>query len=153
MGVIEKIKLIMKGIKPVGQFVKQIKGAKLKWKTIPFWTALLLSGTSIVAVFQGFIPGSVAIIVTSVLTAGYNILRGLDKMDQTGIKPTLLSTEFWMGALAIISTSLLEIQHAGIDSKLLAGAITFIATAMSIAQQLGAVQPKGIPPALEPKGQ
>ena len=76
------------------------------------------------------------------MTAIYNIMRGMDKTDQVGIKPIFQTTEFWMGAAAIISNSLLEIKTAGVDSQTLTMAQTIIAVAMAAAQSLAANQPE-----------
>lgn len=144
MGLISKLKLLFKTAKPVGEFVNQIKGAKLKYKTIPFWVSVLGSGLALVGSLQGFIPATVGVIITGALTAGYNILRGLDKADQVGVKPTWKTTEFWIGALGILSTQVTEIQTAGVNNETLMGISAVIAVAMALAQNLGAQQPADV---------
>jgi len=143
MGMIAKLKLFFKSAKPVGQFVKQIKGAKKKWKTIPFWVTLLGSAGSVVASLNGIIPTEASVIITSLLAAGYNILRGLDKADQVGVKPAIRSSEFWIGAGAILSSSLQEIKGAGVESEALTIAMGLVAAAMAFGQNLGANEPTG----------
>ena len=142
MGLIEKIKLLFKAQKPVGEFITQVKGARLKYKTIPFWVTLLGTGISLVGAVQGVIPATTAVVVSSLLTAAYNILRGADKMNQEGVKPPFRSTEFWLGALGIVGASLTEIQTAGVQSNVLTSCLALIAGAMAAAQNLGAQQPK-----------
>jgi len=144
MGLISKLKLLIKTAKPVGQFINQVKGAKLKWKTIPFWGTLLGSAVSLVAALQGFIPVTVGIVITGVLTVLYNIIRGLDKADQEGVKPTWKSTEFWVGVLGIISTQIVNMQTQGINSEVLVTINSLIAAAMALAQNLGAQQPADV---------
>lgn len=144
MGFISKLKFLVKAAKPVGAFVDQIKGAKMKYKTIPFWTTILLSAASVVTALNGIIPASVAVIVTAGLTAGYNLLRGIDKMNQEGIKPTWKATEFWVGLGGILTAAIMEIQTAGVNSSVLTSALGVIATFMAVAQNLGAAQPKDV---------
>ena len=146
MSFIDKIKIIMKGAKPVGEFVHQVQGAKLKFKTIPFWTTLITTLLTIAAAFNGVISGTTAILITAPLNAAYQLLRGFDKMDQNGVKPVLQSTEFWIGALGILSAAFLQVQQAGINNTFITGAIGFIGGVMAIAQNLGAIQPTDIPP-------
>lgn len=144
MGLISKLKLLVKSARPVGRFISEIKGAKTKYKTIPFWVTITGSAISIVASLSGFIPATAGIVTTGLLTAAYNILRGLDKADQEGIKTTLKSTEFWVGAFGILSTQLMDMQTAGVNSQVLISINTFIATAMALAQNLGAQQPEDV---------
>lgn len=141
MSLIDKIKLLVKGAKPVGEFVNAVKGARKKYKTIPFWLTIIGSLTSIVAALNGLIPATAAIVATTILTAAYNILRGADKMDQVGVKPPLRSSEFWIGALGIISTAIVDLQTAGVSGQVLTIANLVIGAAMSVAQNLGAIQP------------
>lgn len=141
MGLIEKLKMLIKSAKPAGVFINQVKGARLKYKTIPFWTSLIGSLIALVASLQGFIPATTGILITTGLGAGYNILRGVDKVNQTGITPALRSTEFWIGSLAVISTSLIDLATAGITGPVLTTAQTVVAAAMAVAQNLGAQEP------------
>lgn len=144
MGLLAKLKLLIKTAKPVGKFINEVKGAKRKWKTIPFWVSVLGSGIALVGSLQGVIPVTVSVVITGVLTAGYNIVRGLDKADQEGVKPTLKSTEFWVGALGIISTQLVSVKAAGVDNDTLTIVAGIIAGAMAVAQNIGAQQPKDV---------
>lgn len=146
MTLIEKLKLIFKSAKPAGQFIGQIKGARFKWKTVPFWISVLGSAITLVASLQGFIPATVGVIIVSVLTAAYNIVRGLDKTNQTGVKPVFMSTEFWIGVAGILSTMLIDIQTAGVSSEVLRTVQSVLAAIMAIAQNVGANQPAVEPP-------
>lgn len=149
MGLLKKLKLLFKTAKPVGQFIKQVQGARKKYKTIPFWVAILGSSLALVGSLQGFIPATAAVVATAILTAGYNILRGLDKADQTGVKVAWKSTEFWVGAMGIISTQLMEIKTAGVDNEVLTGVTAIIGGAMAVAQNIGAQQPEDVAKALK----
>lgn len=141
MGFIAKLKLLFKASKPLGQFVNQVKGAKAKYKTIPFWITTVGSLLSVVGAVQGFIPPTAAVIINTVLASAYNILRGADKINQVGIKPPLQTTEFWVGLGNELSNGIVQMQTAGVDHKLLVSAQMFIAAAMAAAQSLGAHQP------------
>lgn len=144
MGVIDKLKLLFKTAKPVGQFINEVKGAKLKYKTIPFWVSVLGSLIAIVGALNGVIPATLAVVITGALTALYNIIRGLDKADQVGVKPTWKTTEFWVGALGIIAAQITEIQTAGVSSNVLTTVSAVVAAAMALAQNLGAQQPDDV---------
>jgi len=142
MGLIKKLKLLIKASKPVGEFVNQVKGAKLKYKTIPFWVSIIGSAIAVAGAFQGFIPATTAVIITSSLTALYNILRGADKIEQVGVKPVFRTTEFWMGTGTIISNMILDMQTAGVNDEVLVTAQVIIGSAMAAAQSLAANQPE-----------
>lgn len=68
MGFIAKLKLLIRTAKPVGKFINEVKGAKLKWKTIPFWVSVLGSGIALVGSLQGVIPVTVSVVITGVIT-------------------------------------------------------------------------------------
>lgn len=146
MGLFAKLKLLIKASKPVGQFVNQVKGARAKYKTIPFWLSIVGSLISIAAALQGVIPATTAVIITTSLTAIYNILRGADKINQVGVKPPLQTTEFWMGVGAILSTMFVDMKTAGVDNQVIGIANTVIGAAMAAAQSLAANQPTEVPP-------
>lgn len=145
MKIIETIKLLFKSAKPAGKFINQVKGARKLFKTIPFWVTTISSAIALVASLQGFIPATLGVIIISVLTAAYNILRGLDKTNQEGVKPVLLSTEFWIGAAGILSTMIIDMQNAGVSSQFLATVQTVLAGVMAAAQNIGANQPSPEP--------
>jgi len=149
MGVVSKLKFIFKAAKPVGKFVDQIKGAKLKYKTIPFWIAVVGDIAAIAGAIKGLIPATVSVLVIGGLTALYNFLRGLDKMNQEGIKPAVWSTEFWVGILGLASAAIVDLQTAGVSGPILTSILGFIGTAMTIAQNLGAQQPEDVKKAAE----
>jgi hypothetical protein len=144
MGLIDKLKLLVKTAKPAGQFVNAVKGAKMKWKTIPFWSALLGSAVSLVAALQGFIPMTYFVIATGILTSAYQIIRGLDKADQEGVKPTWKSSEFLLGALAVLSVNITAMQTQGINSPILVTFNTVLTSLMAIMQNVGAQQPEDV---------
>jgi hypothetical protein len=145
MGAIEKLKLLFKAWKPAGEFINEVKGARKKYKTIPFWVSILGSGVAIVGALQGVIPATAAVVATATLTGLYNIVRGLDKADQEGTKPALATTEFWIGVLGIVSAQIVDVQTAGVNNAALVTAQSVIAAAMAAAQSLAANQPKDQP--------
>lgn len=138
---IEKLKLLFKASKPVGEFVNQIKGARKKYKTIPFWITLSGSLISLIGALSGFIPATAAAIAIGVLNIFYNVLRGLDKGNQVGIKPPMRTTEFWLGIGALVSTQIVDWQTAGINNQTLITIQGFLGAAMAAAQSLAAHQP------------
>lgn len=144
MGLLSKLKLLIKTAKPVGQFVTQIKGAKLKWRTIPFWLSLLGGAGAIVASLEGFIPVTVAACIASGLTFGYGILRGLDKADQAGIKEPWKTTEFWLTAAALASNAILDMQTAGINNQVFIVLQSLLGSGGILSQYLSAQQPEDV---------
>jgi len=141
MGLIDKIKLLIKVQKPMGEIVNEIKGIKAGYKTLSFWVALLGSIMAAVAAFQGLIPSVVALITTTALTTIYNILRGLQNANMNGVEPVLKSTRFWVGVIGQLTNSLVALQTGGINPEWFATASTILAAAMAAAQSLGANQP------------
>src|SRR5258706_8374631 len=105
MNIFQKIKLLFALRKPVGKVVDAIKDVKSGWKTISFWIALIGTLLSFVGALQGIIPAATAVLITTGLTAVYNILRGLVKNESDGVRPTFQSTEFWIGVLGIVANS------------------------------------------------
>lgn len=146
MTFIDKIKLLFKSAKPVGEFVNQVKGARMKWKTIPFYVSIAGSLIGVIAALQGFIPATASVVITAVLTATYNILRGADKTDQVGVKPVLQTTEFWMGVGAILTNCIVTIQTAGVNPQWFTTALTIIGAAMAAGQNLAGNQPEAPKP-------
>ena len=144
MSIIEKIKLLFVARKPAADFLANVKDVKRGWKTIHFWVSLLGSGIALAASIKGFIPADVSLIVTAVLVASYNVMRGFDKTDESIPHPPLRSTEFLMGLLAQRSNAVLALQQGGVSSTHLAIAGTVLAGAMSIAQNLTSIN-SGLP--------
>ncbi len=127
MGFIEKLKLLLKVRQPVTDLINEVKSIKAGYKTIPFWITVI--GTVL------------SVIVATVLTAFYNILRGATKTDVTDVKPIFQTTEFWMGVFAELQNAILALQAGGINPKWLALSALVIGAAMSCGQNLASQSP------------
>lgn len=142
MSWIKKIKLFFMARKPAMKVVNQLKKIKRGYKTWEFWLSLLGALGSLAAAVAGYLDPEVATIVTAGIAGVYNIIRGLKKADEDGIRPSLRSTEFYIGILAILQNALMEMQGKGVDGEWLALALAIVAGSMSVAQNLGASQPE-----------
>lgn len=141
MNWLEKIKLLFAARQPLTELVGEIKTAKDGYKTVAFYVALLGTLGTLVAALNGVFPPLVAVEITTGLGVVYNIVRGLAKADQVGVKPVLQSTEFWIGALTAVSNGIVSLQTGGVNPAWLATAQTLIASVMAMSQNLGATQP------------
>ena len=138
---LSKLKLLIKIKEPMLALISQIKEAKRGYRTLAFWVSVLGTLISLVGALNGVIPPQIAIIVTTILTAIYNIIRGMNKSEETGVRPILKSTEFWQGAFGEISNSLVQMQTAGINPAWFHMATAVIGMSMAVAQNIGATQP------------
>jgi hypothetical protein len=141
MSLVDKIKLLFVAKKPVTEIVGELKQIKTGYKTVSFWVTLVGSLVSLGATVSGFLPATYALIITTVLTAGYNILRGIQNAGVDGNTPITQSTRFWMGLLGIVANALTSLQTGGVNPQWLLSANAFIAAIMSAAQNIGATQP------------
>lgn len=145
MKIIEKIKLLFKIRKPAGQLADQVKGIKRGWKKVSFWVSFLGTLLSVVAALSGVLTPYISLIINTTLTLFYNILRGLDKADEVGIRPIVQTTEFWQGAMGEASNAIVALHTGGIDPAWLHTAEMLIAMGMAAAQNLAAQQPEKLP--------
>lgn len=145
MSIIEKVKLLFKARKPTGELIEEIKTLKSGWKKVSFWLSVLSTLLSVAGALSGVIPPNVSVIINTVLTAFYNVLRGLDKSGEPGIRPPLQSTEFWQGILGEVSNAVVGLKAGGVDPQLLHTCEAIIAGLMAVAQNLGAHQPEPEP--------
>ena len=146
MGFIEKLKLLFKARQPATDLINEIKDIKAGWKTLPFWVTVLGTLIALVAAAQGVIPATASLVIITVLTAFYNILRGATKANTPGVKPVLQTTEFWLGVLSQISNAILALKGGGINPEWFTTAEAIIGAAMAAGQNLAAQQPN-VPPA------
>ena len=142
MSLIEKIKLLFKIKDPALKLIDGVKQFKSGYKTVTFWMTLLSGVLTLVGALKGFIPPEAALVVTVVLTAFYNFIRGFEKMDQNALRPMIRSTEFWAGVLGLVSTAIVNIQTGGVNPAWLVSMQSAIAAAMAGAQALGNQMPK-----------
>lgn len=141
MGLWEKISLLFKANKPATELVGQLKEAQRGYKTLAFWVALLGTLLSLAAAVKAVIPVTAALIVITVLTAVYNVLRGLQKAGTDTNRGALVSTELWIGVMGEISKAVAALHAGGIDPTWLVSLGSINAAAMAAAQNLAA-QPK-----------
>lgn len=146
MSLLDKIKLLVKVKDPAIQLISQIGGVGRGYKTFTFWFTVVGSLLALVGVLTGFLPGIVGLCITTGLTVIYNILRGLEKADQEGIRPVLKSTEFWVGFLNSIGNGIMALQTGGINAEWLTAAQSIIAAAIGMAQNLASHQPDFVIP-------
>jgi len=145
MQLLEKLKLLFKIRRPVGELFDQIKDIKRGYKTIAFWVTLIGSILSTAAALTGVIPAPVQLVVTTVLTAFYNILRGAQKMEETAVRGTFRSTEVWLTALGEIQKGIVATQAGGINPEWLATASTIVGMSLAAGQNLAAQDVKDVP--------
>lgn len=144
MGLIEKLKLLIKARQPITDIITELKTVKSGWKTISFWVSVLASLLALVAALQGVIPGSVALVITTGITLIYNILRGAIKSQVSGQSPFFQTSEFWLSLLTGISTAIVALQTGGINPawfKEALLAISVIGGSLAAGQNLAGQQP------------
>lgn len=142
MTLIQKIKLLFKVRKPAEELIQKGREIKRGWNKASFWISFFGTLASVGGALTGIIPPEASLLINTVLTCIYNILRGLDKADETGVRPVLRSTEFWQGANGAVGNAVVALQTGGIDPRWLHTAELIITVVMSISQNLGAQQPK-----------
>jgi len=147
MGFIEKIKLLFKIQKPLGELAKSAKDVKTGWKTIKFWVTFLGTLASTAAALTGIIPPPAQLIITTVLQAIYNIVRGAEKMESTEAKGIFTTTEFALTALGEIQKGIVAAQTGGINPEWMATATTIVGMALAAGQSLAAREPEKATPA------
>lgn len=141
MTLIQKIQLLVKIRKPASEIAGQLKEAKRGYKKISFWVTIVGSALSIAAAAKALIPATAALVTITLLTAAYNVLRGLDKADTDTSRGTLVTTEFWLALLGEFSKVIIALQAGGINPAWMATLSSVTAAAMAAAQQL-ANEPK-----------
>lgn len=145
MGVFAKLKLLFRAKKPAEQLVGQVQELKRGWKKISFWISVVSTLLSLLGALSGVIPPNLSVIINTVLTAFYNVLRGLDKASEPGVRPPLQSTEFWHGILTEVSNIAVAV-NGHVDPALLHSCEVAIAAIMAVVQNLGAQEPDIIIP-------
>jgi hypothetical protein len=147
MGLLEKLKLLLKARQPLTDIINEAKTVKSGWKTWQFWASVAGSLGGLVASLNGIIPLETSLVITTALTFLYNVLRGATKADTIGVKPLLQSSEFWLSILGYAQNALLALQTGGIDPKWVMESSAFITAGLGMAQNLAAQQPgNGTPP-------
>lgn len=138
LGFIAKIKLLFKMQKPLGELAKAGSEAKAGWKTLSFWVTFLGTLGSTAAALTGIIPAPAQLVITTVLQAVYNVLRGAQKMEDPSVKGLARTTEFWLTGLSEIQKGLVAFQAGGIQPEWHAAATTIVGMALAAGQNLAA---------------
>jgi hypothetical protein len=131
--------------------VKDMGDIKRGWKTLNFWLTLVGNVIALSAAIKGFIPAVAALVVMTLLTALYNILRGAQKSQETGVRAFWKTSEFWLAVGAEISKAVLAVQQGGVNPAWLASLSTFMAAIMTIARDMAHKEPDQTTPTIEVK--
>lgn len=149
MGFFSKIATLFKVRGPAQDLIGEIKTAQSGWKTIGFWVTLLGTLVSLVLSIKMIIPATAALVIISVLTAAYNVLRGAQKADTDTTRGVFRSTEFWLGVGGEVTKLVVALQAGGVNPAWLTSLSAMVATGMSIGQSLSAQNLKTDPLAPE----
>lgn len=76
---IKAFRFFQQAVKEAKQEVTTMDGVKPGWKTSEFWVTVLASALTLLESVQGNIPQPWGLIAISLMTAAYNIARGLSK--------------------------------------------------------------------------
>ena len=141
MGLIEKLKLLMKVKKPIGDVIDAAKEANKTKKWFSFAVTVIGTLVTTAGALTGVIPPQAQLIGVSVLQAIYNVLRGLDKAEQTEIKGTLRTTEFWTSGLTEVQKMFVALHTGGIDPTWMPTMTALVGAALAFGQNLAARAP------------
>ena len=147
MTLLQKLVLAWKG----RDVLTNLGNAGTGWKTIHFWVTLVGSLLSYMGALKEIIPPTTALIITSVLTASYNVMRGMDKaVDDKEPKPWYRTTEAWLNIGAQIQNALVTMQTGGVGTNQLVEANTILTGVLAIGRDLAHVEPKDLAAAAPP---
>src|SRR5947207_321065 len=136
MGLIEKLKLLIKIKKPLGDAVSAVEEAKKTKKWFHFAVTLVGILGSTAAALTGVIPPQAALIATTILQTIYNVIRRADTADSTEIKGTFRTTEFYMTALTELQKGIVAAQTGGINAEWFSVSSAIIGLGLSLGQNL-----------------
>jgi hypothetical protein len=138
----EKIKLLLKIRKPAEDVSNDIKEIKRGWKTLSFWLVLIGHLGSLVAAAQGVLDPKLALILNTILAVLYNILRGVNKSQEEGVREWWKTTEVWMSVGSQLSAGSLALQQGGINPAWLVTASTVLNAVLALSRDLSHKQPE-----------
>lgn len=144
LGLFQKIKLLFKIQKPAGDFIKTVSGAKDEqrgWKTVGFWVTLVGTLSSTALALTGIIPAPAQLVVTTILQAAYNILRGAQSANSSTAKGTFTTTEFWLSTLTEIQKGLVAVETGGIHPQWMEAATAVVGATLAAGQNLAMRRP------------
>jgi hypothetical protein len=135
MNWLEKFKLLSQVEGPAQETAGDLMQIKRGYKTLAFWITLLGSLSAVVASLNGLLSCNVAFAINTVLIVFYNILRGVQKTEETLLHPAWQSTEVWLGVMGNICNGIAALQPNA-NSQVLAVASALISAAMVLARDL-----------------
>lgn len=141
MKLFEKLKLLFTIQKPAGEVIDAVAEVKKTKKWIHFTVTILGVALTTVGTLQGFVPPQTMLIVTSLLQAVYNVVRGADKADNADVKGTFRTTEFWMSALTEAQKALVVAHDGGISAAWITSATSLVGVALALGQNLAGRAP------------
>jgi hypothetical protein len=141
MGLIEKLKLLLKVKKPIGDVIDAAKEANKTKKWFSFVVTLVGTLATTAGALTGVIPPQAQLIAASVLQAIYNVIRGADKADQAEVKGTLRTTEFWLSGLTEVQKMFVALHTGGIDPVWMPTMTALVGAALAFGQNLAARAP------------
>lgn len=151
MGFLEKLKLLFKVQKPVGEISKAVKEVRKSKKWLHFTVTILGSLATTAGALSGIIPPVAQLIAVTVLQGAYNILRGADKADDNEVKGVLRTTEFWTTGLAELQKMIVVMQAGGVNPEWFAASSATIGALLAAGQNLASRKPADAKAALEEK--
>ncbi len=128
---------------------------KSKWKEPTFWVALLSQIITLLGYAQGLLEPKIAMIITTVTTALYNYVRGLQKAESDGVKPYASRSEFILGLAAMAQNCFMGLHEQGLNPAWLVGTTVILGHAITAAEALQNMRPQEVKDAniqLAPKG-
>lgn len=144
MGFIEKIKLLFKIQKPLGELAKAGKDVKSGWKTLKFWITFTATLGSTAAALTGLIPAPAQAVAVSIINGIYNILRGAEKMESSDTKGLATTTEFWLTALTEAQKGIVAMEVGGINPALMTSLSMGVGALLAAGQNLASrIPPEG----------
>lgn len=133
-----RIKLIWKGRAVATELLK----IKSRWKEPVFWVTILGNALTLVTALQGSLKAEHAVIINTLLSAGYTYTRGLAKAQSDGVTPFKNTSEFLLGLATMANNAIIDLQTGGVAVPYLAasGAILYHAAAAN--RDLANMRPK-----------
>lgn len=144
MGMFADLKALWRNRQALSAAKKTILDAseiKRGYKTPAFWATLLGNLVAVAGALKGVITPVQSTVAVAILTAAYNIVRGVKKSQEEAPQSMWKSTEFWMGVAGYVSQAIVAIQSAGVDSKWLVTSGTIIGAGMTIARDFAMNEP------------
>ncbi len=138
----QKLMLLWKIRKPAEDVSKDLKEIKRGWKTVTFWLVLVGHLGALAGAAQGALDPKMALILNVALAALYNILRGVTKSQEEGVREWYKATEVWLGICSQISAALMTLQGKGIDPAWMATALAILNGVMVFCRDMSHKQPE-----------